>query len=240
MGLKQLIAKVRRRGIAGSMDRAVSMFQERLFDLRYGTDTVVCAELRTLTIDSPNVAEGVEYSPMHLRPVRRLMAALRLPRDGTFVDVGCGKGRLLLLAASYGFERVVGLEFAKELCSIARNNVARYRKKTGIQSDIRIVEGDAVDYEIGDNDCVFFMNNPFGAALVEKFMQNIARSLAAKPRRVFIIYNNPRWHSALQQRGFSALLEVDGGECIVYGNSVPGESVVTTPASLSEDRGAHR
>ena len=114
MWLKQFIAKVRRRGVIGSVDRAMSMCQERLFDLRYGTNTV-CAYLKSLTIDSPNVALGVEYAPMRLRPLRRLMSALTLPLDGTFVDVGCGKGRVLLWAANCGFQRIVGLEFAKEL-----------------------------------------------------------------------------------------------------------------------------
>ncbi|MFZ1936630.1 MAG: class I SAM-dependent methyltransferase [Thermoguttaceae bacterium] len=220
MWLKQFIAKVRRRGVIGSVDRAMSMCQERLFDLRYGTDTVVRAYLKSLTIDSPNVALGVEYAPMRLRPLRRLMSALTLPLDGTFVDVGCGKGRVLLWAANCGFQRIVGLEFAKELCSVARDNVNRYRRKTGIQSDIRIVEGDAVDYEVQENDCVFFMNNPFGAPLVEMFLDKIVRSLAVKSRRVFIIYNNPRWHTAMEQRGFSPFVEIDGGECVVYRNTV--------------------
>ena len=51
-----------RRGVIGSVDRAMSMCQERLFDLRYGTDTVVRTYLKSLTIDSPNVALGVEYA----------------------------------------------------------------------------------------------------------------------------------------------------------------------------------
>ena len=105
-------------------------------------------------------------------------------------------------------------------CAVWRDNVNRYRRKTGIQSDIRIVEGDAVDYEVQENDCVFFMNNPFGAPLVEMFLDKIVRSLAVKSRRVFIIYNNPRWHTAMEQRGFSPFVEIDGGECVVYRNTV--------------------
>jgi len=216
---KQILASLRIRGIAGSLDRVLSILQERLFDLRYGTDTVAWADLDSLTIDSPHVAEAVRYEPMRLRPLRRVMSALKPPLDGTFVEIGCGKGRVLLLAADYGFQRIIGIEFAKELCSIARDNVARYRRKTGIQSDIRIIEGDAVDYEVQDNDNVFFVNNPFGAALVERLVQNIVQSLAKKGRQVFIIYHNPRWHAVMEQQGFSPLLEIDGGDCVVYSNT---------------------
>ena len=157
-------------------------------------------------------------SPMRVRPLRRVMSTLKVPLDGAFVDVGCGKGRILLLAARHGFRHIVGLEFAKELCVVARDNVTRYQKKTGVPCDIRVIEGDAVNYDIQDNDTVFFLNNPFGEVLVERFTENIVRSLAAKSRQVYVVYNSPRWRPVLERHGFSPLWEIDGGECIVYGN----------------------
>jgi SAM-dependent methyltransferase len=33
----------------------------------------------------------------------------------TFVDLGCGKGRVLLMASDYPFQRIVGVEFMPEL-----------------------------------------------------------------------------------------------------------------------------
>ena len=57
---------------------------------------------------------------MRLRPFRRLMRTLSLPPGSGFVDFGCGKGRVLLLAAGFGFARITGVEFAKELCDIAK------------------------------------------------------------------------------------------------------------------------
>jgi hypothetical protein len=98
------------------LDRALSVLQERLFDLRYGTDTVSFAELDGLTIRGQNAAEGTPYQPTRLRFVRQVLSALRPPQEGAFVDFGCGKGRVLLLAADYGYRRVTGVEFAKELC----------------------------------------------------------------------------------------------------------------------------
>ncbi len=215
---RRVIRSLRKKGLVWSADRALSVLQERLFDWRYGTDTVTHVELKSLTIESQHASEGTPYQPTRLRLVRQLMSALSPPPGSALVDFGCGKGRVLLLAAEYGFQRITGVEFAKELCRAAGDNVARYRKKTGVQADIRIVEGDAVDYEIQDDDNVFFMFNPFAATVMTKIVQNVKQSLARKDRPVFIIYNNPLCCDVIEQQGFSPLLDLHGGECVVYSN----------------------
>ena len=42
----------------------------------------------------------------------------------TFVDLGCGKGKPLMVAASYGFRRLVGVDISAECIAIARRNIA--------------------------------------------------------------------------------------------------------------------
>jgi SAM-dependent methyltransferase len=224
MGPGRLWRSLRRRGVLGSADRLLSVLQERLFDLRYGTDTVSFAELDLLTIQSRSAAEGTPYQPTRLRLVRQVLSALKPSPESAFVDFGCGKGRVLLLAAEYRFRRVTGVEFAKELCEIARDNIARYRVKTGSQADIRIVEGDALEYEVGDDENYFFMFNPFSAELVEKVAGNIARSLKSQGRRGLLIYNNPMWSEAVQHQGFVPSIAFNGGECVVYRNDLDAKT----------------
>lgn len=50
MWLKKIIGSLHRRGITGSLVRVMSILQERLFDLSYGTDTVSFVKLVSLTI----------------------------------------------------------------------------------------------------------------------------------------------------------------------------------------------
>jgi SAM-dependent methyltransferase len=207
------------------MDRALSQLQERWFDLRYGTDTTTVSGLESLTIDGPNVADAVRYEPMRLRSFRRLLDALRPPTSGVFIDIGCGKGRQLLLAAEYGFKRLRGVEFAKELCCIARDNAIRHRRRTGIDSQIDVVHADATQYQIRDDENVFLVNNPFGAGLMEKLVQNISASLCARDRQVFIMYINPRFRSIMQGHGFMPVLELEGGDIITFSNKPRLEAV---------------
>jgi SAM-dependent methyltransferase len=214
----RILRSLKNRGIAWTLDRTLSIAQERLFDWRYGTDTVSFVELDSLTISGKNAGEGMAYQPTRLRLVRRVLSTLNPSPNSAFVDFGCGKGRVLLLAAEYGFRRVTGVEFAQELCDIARDNIARYQRKTGIQADIRIVEGDAAEYRIQDDEDVFFLFNPFSAALMERVVKNIAQSLATRGRQGAIIYNNPLCADTIEQQGFSRVLDFNNGECVVYRN----------------------
>lgn len=224
----RIIASVRKRGLIGTAVVGVrklgvypSTFRDRFFDRRFGTDTHGVVELDDLEIHSDNKGRGVRYEPTRAGPFRKLMQGLDLPRDGVFVDFGCGKGRVLLLAAECGFERVVGVEFSAELCEVARRNVSRYVPNAGSTSTIRVVESDAVDYPIKDDETVFFFFNPFDAVVVERVINGIAASLARNPRRVWFIYHNPVWRHVLDKQ---PMLERLGAYCFggcefnVYGN----------------------
>lgn len=202
MGIvRRALASLKNRGIIGSIDIALTILAEKAFDRRYGTDTLTHVRLDALSIPSKNKARGVEYQPTRIRPFKALMKALRFPAGSVFVDFGCGKGRVLLLAAHYGFARVVGVEFSPELCRIAENNIAAYKKKTGIGTDMTIVAADAVHYEIQDDDNVFYMFHPFRADVVKRVVDNICRSLTKRQREVFIIYLYPSCRDQIEKKG---------------------------------------
>jgi len=82
--------------------------------------------MRTVTI-AVNRRHAVSYQPTKARPFQDLLRRLDLPAGGTFVDVGSGKGRVLLLAARHPFKRVVGIEFSPSLCEQARRNIEIFR-----------------------------------------------------------------------------------------------------------------
>src|SRR4051794_29337388 len=74
------------------------------------------------------VRVGHAYEPIGLHHVRAALHAVPFPIEmATFVDVGCGKGRVLLAAARAGFHSVVGIETDVRLVQQARENVRRCR-----------------------------------------------------------------------------------------------------------------
>jgi len=183
------------------MYRIVALIEDYYFDVKYGIDTRSWSELNGLTIESDNLKRGVRYQPTRVLPVRKLLQSIKpmIPDHGTFVDIGCGKGRILLIASEFGFATVRGIEFAHELCEIARNNCAVYRGKTGVVTEFQIIESDVVDYTVNDDENVFFMFNPFDDVVMNKVLNNIATSLEIQPRKIWIIYHNPECGNTIEK-----------------------------------------
>jgi len=195
------------------------------FDIRYGTDTSGIIEVDHLhDVTSPNKRYAMRYEVTRARPLKRLLRLLDLPTDGVFVDIGCGKGRVLMVAAACGHTRLVGVEYSHELCEVARDNLSVFRRKTGLRFDAEVVEADAVDYEIPPDANVFFMFNPFYSEILEMVSWKIARSAAENPRKVWLIYLYPECRAAFDAN--SAFVEAGRyvwGDCefVVYENSGP-------------------
>lgn len=185
---------LRRRGLRGTIRLALLKglyrIQGAIFDCRFGVDTSSKVELRDLRIEGPNVVHGIRYQPTPTRLFHEMIAALDVPvNDFTLVDFGCGKGRTLLQAARFGFKKAVGVEFSKDLATIAMANA----KRMGLEEKVVVVCQDAVAFEPPLENCVFYFFLPFLDPVMSVVVQNIKRSLVARPRQFRIVcYDPPR------------------------------------------------
>jgi SAM-dependent methyltransferase len=134
--------------------------------------------------------DSIQYEGIAPKTLRKAIAALG-PVDGyTFVDLGSGMGRAVLVASEFPFRRIVGVEIAPELHAIACRNVRRYRGRQQCR-DIHLVQLDALRYEPAGEETVFFFNFPFRETFMTRVVGNIERSLDAHPRRAFLVFVNP-------------------------------------------------
>lgn len=124
----------------------------------------------------------------------------------TFVDIGAGMGRGVLLGAQMRFRRVIGVELHPVLAGIARANV-RVWKRTGLAvAPIEIVQGDALDLPLPPGPCVAFLFNPFGATVMRRWLKVIAKYFADRPGELDILYVNNEQEGELESvRGFRRL-----------------------------------
>jgi len=231
---RRFVSSLREKGVAQTarlVVKYVGVTASRIgdlgFDIRYGTDTSGVIEVDQVDTASPNKKFAMRYEVTRARPLRRLLTTLDLPTDGVFVDFGCGKGRVVMIAAEYGFGRVVGVEYSPELCAAARKNVALFRDKVGRDLDVEIVESDVVDYDIPPDANVFFMFNPFQTEVLEAVVEKIARSAAEHPKKVWLIYLYPECRAAIDGAGaFEETGRHVWGDCefVVYEGRAGGES----------------
>src|SRR3954468_12805247 len=191
------------RGLAGDVwyflrdstpERARARYGDLDYDFESGADTTAANVGWRARLAA--ALAGAPYQPSEPALFHEMLRALApaLPAEGaggfTFVDVGSGKGRALLLAAEYPFPRIVGVELVPELHAIALANIQKWREKNGARAiESRI--GDARDFEIPHGPLVVYLFNPLPEAALAGFMARLEESLRAAPRPMFLIYHNP-------------------------------------------------
>jgi SAM-dependent methyltransferase len=150
------------------------------YDAENGVDTSSVADLKSLTIDSANRPHAVAHIATDPKEFARAMAALPIRhQEFTFVDLGSGKGRALLLAHALPFRRLVGVEFALELHEVAKANLRG--------SVVELLCMDATAYDFPAGPLVVFLYNPFGPEIMGK----IAHRLKAHSGPLYVVYINP-------------------------------------------------
>lgn len=203
--LRRLAASLRNLGpretlglIRKNLAYGARQYVNRRFDKRFHVDTSGVTQLAALTCDSGNKAHGVWYEPTPLRTLKCMFSML--PADlsrFTFIDFGSGKGRTLLYASNYNFRKIIGVEFAKELHSVAKRNIQTYRSRKQRCTDITAVCADAVQFSLPEEDSVLYFFHPFREEVMRKVLENIEQSYRRRPRKLIVLYYHPQLNSLL-------------------------------------------
>ena len=122
---------------------------------------------------------------------------LALPRhhvrpDDVLVDLGCGKGRVVIQAAAYPLRRVIGVEVSEQLLEVARRNVAHNDGR--LRAEVELVQADALEWEIPDDVTIVYMFNPFLGELFSQVIDRLAAFAERSGRPLRLIYVNPEEH----------------------------------------------
>jgi SAM-dependent methyltransferase len=142
------------------------------------------------------------YMPTDPGAFSEMMAALPIDfNQFTFIDIGSGKGRTLLMASEYPFRRIIGVEILPELDRAARENIRAYKSPTQRCSKIESVCADARDFELPDEPLALYLFNPLPEASLRAVIGRLEKSLSQSPRAIWIVYHNPSLDSALAASG---------------------------------------
>jgi SAM-dependent methyltransferase len=163
------------------------------FDARYGTDTSGSSPNGERMSGQPVDMHAHGYAGSQPGVMRKVFAMLPEVERCTFLDLGCGKGRPLLVAAEFPFREIVGVELSSAFAQIARDNAEKIANRYSARKPVRIELGDATEYPIPCGDVVLFMYNPFDEAMIRKVAARVQAALAVESRRVFVVYVNPKF-----------------------------------------------
>lgn len=177
-----------------SVRQLVSTIRCRWWDWRHGVRT--CGEETSAAEDistarKESLADATFYMPTHPKLVYRILQRLNPePHRYDFVDMGSGKGRVVLIASEFPFRQVIGVEFDRRLHATAEENIRSFRgaRRCG---EVRAVCMDAADYRPLARDTIYFLFFPFRQTVMELVLAQLCQSVREGGHDCFVVYVNP-------------------------------------------------
>ena len=173
------------------------------FDATFGVETSQPVEQWEVEeADDAALQNNSRYSPTPVRTIRQVIAASPLKyEDVSFVDLGSGKGRVMLVASDFPFKKIIGVEFASSLCEVANQNIARYKSADQRCQTFEVVCQGVEQFAIPDDAGVFYFYEPFQKVIAEKVFDNIEASIRRNPRQVVLAFVGKLLDPVVQARG---------------------------------------
>jgi SAM-dependent methyltransferase len=119
----------------------------------------------------------------------------------TFLDLGSGKGRTLLMASDYPFRRIVGVELLPSLDEIARENLRQYKSESQRCFAFESICADATDFPLPSEPLFMYLFNPFPESILRQVIANLEKSIREHPRPVYVLYHNPLLEHVVSEGG---------------------------------------
>jgi hypothetical protein len=172
------------------------------FDVAHGTDTSGLVPASHLVTGHPNDTHVTAYygvAPSILRTLIDHWRATAPPepiRQYTFVDIGAGKGRAMLVASELPFRQVVGIELNPGMARIAEQNIDLFLT-THLEdptatplAPMDLLEQDALAFDLPRTPTLLFLFHPFEAPVLRALLRRIETQFADRPGELDLLYVN--------------------------------------------------
>lgn len=175
-----------------TLQTAYDYYSSVFYDWSHGIRTTDIEPLSTLELKRPeNLAYANPCTPSEPDDIRAVFRHLDVDFGRySFVDMGCGKGRVLAEAVRHPFQSVIGIDFAKELCEASKANLERVRS-THRCGDVQVHHADATEFVLPQTPCVVYFYNTFRGPVLTAVLERIRQSVLLFPRHIRIVYVTP-------------------------------------------------
>jgi SAM-dependent methyltransferase len=199
MGTAWMLLRRALRPPAKIVDRPKEYAAVHPFDEEFGVETSGLLFAEDLPSAKKKDLYNNGYFGVAPSVLRQILHRLELDFERfTFVDLGSGKGRALLIASEYPFRSILGLELSPKLHALAVANLAAYRGTAQRCRNVCSIEGDATDYSFPAGPLVIYLWNPFEAPVFTRVLANLEAALVREPRDIYIVYIQPDLYALLE------------------------------------------
>ena len=178
-------------------------FMRHPFDVQNGVETSGLVHGRDLVTGHPHDQHSTAYYGIAPSVLEQLCARWRScsliapPEDYSFIDIGAGMGRGLLIASRMRFREVIGVELHPTLAAQAKDNIDRWEVSGRARCPMNIVCEDAAEFKFPANPCVVYFFNPFREPVLKKFLRHVQEIFENRPGQLDMIYANDELHDTI-------------------------------------------
>ena len=183
--LKLVITIARKDGFIKALSKTFKNIYYKLIGVDFSFQS-----LDKLEIQSPNHSHATMCGSSTQSTVAHIFDMLvtwdKSILDGVFVDYGSGKGKLIIHAKKYGFKKVIGIEFAKELYQTSILNIQKLHLK-----NIQVLHMDAINYIPQPNTRVIYFHNPFSSEVFDIILPKLIDETKKFKKTIYLVYRVP-------------------------------------------------
>ena len=183
---------------AGWFSRIYQEFSNFIYDLINGVET------RKMVLGNINPdSNHNDYTTSHTKTVIKSLnfvedTLLNLePYD--FIDIGCGKGKTLLLAENYPFKKIIGYEINNEIFDVLIKNINTKK------SNRFVLHNSDLNFEDINDHSVLYFYNTFQEPLTAKFFKYLED--AHHLENIVLIYVNALYSDYLDNSSWELLYQ---------------------------------
>jgi len=165
-----------------------------LYDWRHGVETHQECFLNAQGVTEEQAQQGNNvYRPFWRKEFFDAIETLDIDlKKYDFIDIGAGKGKLLLLASHFPFSEIIGIEYAPSLHAVAVKNIQQLQANPGAPTAIECIRADALTWDLPHRPAVYFLYNPFDFTTTRAFFLKLDEHAARTRLPTFMIYANLR------------------------------------------------
>ena len=197
-------------------------FEVVRYDLQFNTDTsgfiseneyAVFAQSKPESLADPSTTKyGVKYRASLTSSVElginfavQFLNGMGIKTEAiSFVDLGCGTGKAVLIAAnSFKFRCAYGVDYYSPLIDTAHRNRANFSEPLLCQ-DIHFLFSNVVEFAEYKGVNILYLYNPFG----EEIMRQVEDRISKYGGRTLIVYTKPICRDIFEAKGWKCIREV--------------------------------
>jgi len=180
---------------------------EIFYAMKFKVNTLFSVNHQELDVPEALKRNSTEYFPTPYYVANKVFKLVKQQlKDSEFIDFGCGAGRILMFVTNFKPKKIIGIEFSKQLCEQAENNLKNYLlTQQELSCDWEIIHSDALEYSINPSANIFFFYDPFNEKIMKTMVKKINLSVEQNPRPILIVYISPIHRNIFIQSGYNIL-----------------------------------